>query len=265
MRLNSRTLIYNDMGSSTLYYLTYLIKHPWRVKFLCHLKIILITLYLNCINFASNRTPSFHPVISMRPLMVWFCFKRCHEPRLWSPAALHGPQQCLCHRPNKTSSCQPPTDCSTYEQSWTSSLQNGLSWYLISQKHSSEHQLSIVFGLFIYFKHVCLKNSGFFKDTYRIYFFLMVFNQTKPNPECSISPSCRVFPIWLDPAIISDCYLSNFFRKKLPARVVSENKEHQWCKNWPFSKDETKCRFTAPRQCLALRMIIWFLILDITK
>lgn len=155
MRLNSEKLIYNDMGSSILYYLTYLIKHAWRVKFLCHLKMILIPLYLNCTNSTSNRRPSFHPVISTCPLV----FQRCHGPCLWSPAALHGPQQWLCHRPNQTSSCQPPTDCSMCEQLCTSSLQNG--WVGISsdKKHSSEHQLSVGFGLFIYFKHLCLKYS----------------------------------------------------------------------------------------------------------
>lgn len=28
--------------------------------------------------------------------------------------------------------------------------------------------------------------------------------------------------------------------------MISENKQHLWCKNWLFSKDKTKCRLTVP-------------------
>lgn len=78
MRLNSKKLIYSDMGSSILYCLMYLIKRASRVKFFCHLKMILITFYLNCLNLISNRRPSFHPVTSTWPLvfqkMSWAMF-----------------------------------------------------------------------------------------------------------------------------------------------------------------------------------------------
>lgn len=85
-------------------------------------------------------------------------------------------------------------------------------WHLISQKHSSEHQLSIVLGFFMYFKHLHLKNSVSSKILITSISFQRSLIKPKQILNVAFHHHAECFHL-LHSAVISDCYLSHFSEK----------------------------------------------------